>query len=171
MPEGSIAKNPFVVFLGRGSFAGLSAQGCSQPRAGLAIVTPSRFTVTLLDFSSPMKGLPIIFFRKEQKGLMERTWQGSGLLLLSTDYLKLKFPLRWLPTCKIKRHCTRSLCLTGLHAELYPCSPADNNLSPISDFASHGYPTQRASKREGLINQRSPLQLTSRIGFCNLKAD
>lgn len=150
---------------------GCQRKTCSQPRAELAIATASRYTVTLLDFSSPMQGFPITFFRKEQKGLMERTWQGSGLLLLGTDSLKLKFPLRWLPTCKIKRHCARSLYLMGLQVELSPCSPADNNPSPISDFASHGYPTQRATKREGLINQKSPLQLISRTGFCNLKAD
>lgn len=92
---------------------------------------------------------------------MERTWQGSGLLLLlSTDSLKLKLPLGWLPTCKIKRHHRRSLHLTGLQAELLPRSPADSNPSPISDVASHRYPTQRATKREWFVNQRSPLQLT-----------
>lgn len=101
---------------------------------------------------------------------MERTWQGSGLLLLSTDSLKLMFPLGWLTTCKIKWHRTRSLYLIGLHTELSPCSPVDNDPSPISDFASHGCPTQRATKKEVLINQRSPLLPTSRTGFYNLKS-
>lgn len=120
----------------------------------------------------PCEGPPdnIFFNRKEQKGLMERTWQGSGLLLSSTDSLKLMFPLGWLTTCKIKWHHTRSLYLIGLHTELSPCSPADNDPSPISDFASHGYPKQRATKREGLINQRSPLLPPSRTGIYNLKS-
>lgn len=62
----------FVMFPGRGSFASPLAQGCSQPRAGLAIAaiaTMSRYTATLLDFS-PVKGLPIIFF------LIERNKRG-----------------------------------------------------------------------------------------------
>lgn len=114
---------------------------------------------------------PIIFFflRKKQKGSMERTWQGSGPLLLSTDS-QIKVSPRMAATCQIKRRCTRSLYPTGLHVALSPCSLADNNPSPISDFASHGNPTQRATKREGLINQRSPVQLTSGAGSCCWRA-
>lgn len=73
-PRAELPKNAllFVMFPGRGSFASPSAQGCSQPRAGLAIATiatMSRYTATLLDFS-PVKGLLVIFF------LIERNKRG-----------------------------------------------------------------------------------------------
>lgn len=157
----------FAMFPGRGSSARLSAHGCSQPGAGLAIATASRYT-QLPSLTSPLwRASWSIFLRKEKKGSMQRTWQGSGPAAVKYR-LSQSFPL---DGYKKKWHRTRSLYLTGLHAELSPCSPTDNDPSPISDFVSHGNPTQGAMKREGLKNQRSPLQLTFRTGLCNSKAD
>lgn len=172
MPEGGVAQNPLLCHVpSKGSFVGLPAQGCSQPGVGLASAAASPYTL-LPSLASPSttKGLSF-FLKKETKGVNGKDMAGFWTATVKYRLSQIKVFPRIAATCQIKRHCTRSLYPTGLHTALSPCSLADNNPSPISDFASHGNPTQRATKREGLINQRSPLQLTSRAGFCSLRAD